>query len=147
MKGEALKGGMKSLLLLAAMAWTRLPDIPDPRGFAGAFAGVQDGKLIVAGGTHFTDKMPWEGGTKVWYDTVHAFDGEWKVIGKLPKPNGYGVSITTGQGMLIAGWPETSNGQVFASISKPRWHHSASGAFCGGIGVAFIGSVGSSSRS
>jgi N-acetylneuraminate epimerase len=94
---------MKSLLLLAAMSWTRLPDIPDPRGFAGAFAGVQDGKLIVAGGTHFTDKMPWEGGTKVWYDTVFAFDGEWKAAGKLPKPNGYGVSVTTGLGMLIAG--------------------------------------------
>ncbi|MFN7561860.1 MAG: galactose oxidase [Prosthecobacter sp.] len=94
---------MKSLLLLAALAWTRLPDIPDARGFAGAFAGVQDGKLIVAGGTHFTDKMPWEGGTKVWYDTVFAFDGEWKPEGKLPRPNGYGVSLTTGQGMLIAG--------------------------------------------
>lgn len=94
---------LASLVLIAAMAWTRLPDIPDARGFAGAFAGVQDGKLIVAGGTHFIDKMPWEGGTKVWYDTVVAFDGEWKPAGKLPKPNGYGVSVTTGQGMLIAG--------------------------------------------
>lgn len=103
MNGEALKGGMKSLLLLAAMAWTRMPEIPDARGFAGAFAGVQDGKLIVAGGTHFVDKMPWEGGTKVWYDSVFAFDGEWKPAGKLPRANGYGVSLTTGQGMLIAG--------------------------------------------
>ena len=94
---------LASLVLIAAMAWTRLPDIPDARGFAGAFSGVQDGKLIVAGGTHFTDKMPWEGGTKVWYDTVFAFDGEWKPAGNLPKPNGYGVSVTTGQGMLIAG--------------------------------------------
>lgn len=90
-------------ILLAAMAWTRLPDIPDARGFAGAFAGVQDGKLIVAGGTHFTDRMPWEGGTKVWHDTVHAFDGEWRVIGKLPRPNGYGVSLTTKDGLIIAG--------------------------------------------
>lgn len=94
---------LASLVLIAAMTWTRLPDIPDALGFAGAFAGVQDGKLIVAGGTHFIDKMPWEGGTKVWYDTVFAFDGEWKPAGKLPKPNGYGVSVTTGQGILIAG--------------------------------------------
>ena len=94
---------LASLVLIAAMSWTRLPDIPDARGFAGAFAGVQDGKLIVAGGTHFIDKMPWEGGTKVWYDTVFAFDGEWKSAGRLPRPNGYGVSLTTGQGMLIAG--------------------------------------------
>ena len=94
---------LASLVLIAAMSWTRLPDMPDARGFAGAFAGVQDGKLIVAGGTHFVDKMPWEGGTKVWYDTVFAFDGEWKPAGKLPRANGYGVSLTTGQGMLIAG--------------------------------------------
>ena len=94
---------MKSLLLIAAMAWTRLPDVPDARGFAGAFAGVHQDRIIVAGGTHFPDKMPWEGGTKVWYDTVHAFDGEWRVIGKLPRPNGYGVSVSTQRGMLIAG--------------------------------------------
>lgn len=94
---------LASLVLIAALAWTRLPDMPDARGFAGAFAGVQDGKLIVAGGTHFVDKMPWEGGTKVWYDTVFAFDGEWKPAGRLPRANGYGVSLTTGQGMLIAG--------------------------------------------
>lgn len=94
---------LASLALIAATAWTRLPDIPDARGFAGAFAGVQDGKLIVAGGTHFTDKMPWEGGTKVWYDSVFAFDGEWKLAGKLPCANGYGVSLTTPQGLLIVG--------------------------------------------
>lgn len=97
-------------LTLAASAadlkWSQLSPIPDPRGFAGSFAGVSDGSLIVAGGTHFIDKMPWEGGTKVWYDTVHelkAPDGVWKMIGKLPKPNGYGVSITTPNGLIIIG--------------------------------------------
>ena len=38
-------------------------------------------------------------------------------------------------GMFIAGCPVTSNGLVFGSISKPRWHHSASGALFGGSGV------------
>lgn len=92
-----------SLFLIAASAWTRLPDVPDSRGFAGSFAGVQDGKLILAGGTHFTDKMPWEGGAKVWYDTVFSFDGQWKVSGRLPRPNGYGMSLTTKDGLIIAG--------------------------------------------
>ena len=50
-------------------------------------------------------------------------------------------------GTLIAGWPVTSNGQVFGSISKARWHHSAQRRIGGGSGVAFIGSVGISSRS
>lgn len=90
----------------ADLNWSQLPSIPDARGFAGSFAGLSNGALIVAGGTHFIDKMPWEGGTKVWYDTIHelkAADGEWKVIGKLPKPSGYGVSITTPEGLVIIG--------------------------------------------
>lgn len=94
------------LMLLSATAWKRLPDVPDERGFAGSFAGVSGGSLIVAGGTHFIDKMPWEGGTKLWYDTVFALDkpdGEWRPLGKLPKPNGYGVSITTPDGLVIIG--------------------------------------------
>lgn len=94
------------LLLLAATAWKRLPDVPDPLGFAGAFAGVSQGSLIVAGGTNFRDKMPWEGGAKKWYDTVYALerpDGEWRLLGRLPKPNGYGVSLSTSKGLLIVG--------------------------------------------
>ena len=51
------------------------------------------------------------------------------------------------QGMFMAGCPVTSNGQVFGNISNPRWHQSASGAFAGGSGVAFIGSVGINRRS
>lgn len=90
----------------ADLKWSQLPSLPDARGFAGSFAGVSGGSLIVAGGTHFIDKMPWEGGTKLWYDTVFALDkpdGPWRVFGKLPKPNGYGVSITTPEGLVIAG--------------------------------------------
>lgn len=77
--------------------WKRLPDLPDPIGVAGAFAGVSGGALIVAGGANFPDAPPWEGGTKVWHDTIWALkkpDGEWREVGKLPKPNGYGVSIS-----------------------------------------------------
>ncbi|WP_395743913.1 galactose oxidase [Prosthecobacter sp.] len=90
----------------ADSSWSQLPSLPDARGFAGSFAGVVDGTLMVAGGTHFRDKMPWEGGTKLWYDTLFALekpDGAWRVAGKLPKPNGYGVSLTTPQGWIILG--------------------------------------------
>lgn len=97
---------MKPLLLLSMLSWSELPPIPDPRGFAGSFAGVSGDSLIVAGGTHFIDKMPWDGGTKVWYDTVYELKtpaGPWRVKGKLPKPNGYGVSLTTPDGLFIIG--------------------------------------------
>lgn len=90
----------------ADLSWSPLPALPDARGFAGSFAGVVDGKLMVAGGTHFIDKMPWEGGTKLWYDTLFALDkpeSAWRVAGKLPKPNGYGVSITTPAGWIVLG--------------------------------------------
>lgn len=97
-----------SSLSLTAMAleWKELPPIPDASGFAGAFAGVSGGALIVAGGTNFPDEKPWEGGTKRWYDDVYALpalDGEWRKVGKLPKANGYGVAITTDAGVVMIG--------------------------------------------
>lgn len=95
-----------TLLSASEPTWERLPDLPDKEGFAGSFAGVSGGALIVAGGTNFPDKKPWDGGTKLWYDTIYALEkpnGEWRVTGKLPKPNGYGVSITTPDGLLIIG--------------------------------------------
>lgn len=98
-----------SLTLAASAAelkWSPLPPLPDERGFAGSFSGVSGGALIVAGGTHFIDKMPWEGGTKVWYDTVYFLDehmGVWRRGRNLPRPNGYGVSISAQGGLVIIG--------------------------------------------
>ena len=89
-----------------ALDWRPLPPIPDERGFAGSLAGAHEGALIVAGGTNFPDRPPWEGGTKIWYDDVFVLDspnGQWRKAGTLPRPNGYGVSITTDDGVLIIG--------------------------------------------
>lgn len=88
------------------MIWHQLPPIPDGEGFAGPFAGTHHGALIVAGGANFPDKRPWEGGTKVWYDHVLVLEkptGPWRKVGKLPRPLGYGVSITTKEGVICAG--------------------------------------------
>jgi N-acetylneuraminate epimerase len=86
--------------------WKPLPPIPDREGFAGAFSGVSNGSLVVAGGANFPDKRPWENGTKVWHDGVFALDradGKWRLAGKLPRPLGYGVSATTQDGIVCAG--------------------------------------------
>ena len=86
--------------------WQPLPDLPDKLGLAGAFAGVSDGSLIVAGGANFPDKMPWEGGIKQWHDTVWTLDkpaGAWREAGRLPRPLGYGVSVTAPDGVVCAG--------------------------------------------
>jgi N-acetylneuraminic acid mutarotase len=88
---------------------TRLPSVPDPQGFAGAFAGVHRRHLIAAGGANFPDGvMPWDGGRKVWHDRIFALalDDQaagWKTIGRLPAPNAYGVSLTTPDGVLLIG--------------------------------------------
>ncbi|MFN7943785.1 MAG: galactose oxidase [Blastocatellia bacterium] len=88
------------------LAWTKLPPLPDKHGFAGAFAGVSHGALIVAGGANFPEKPVWEGGKKHWYDKIFVLekpDGEWKTGFTLPRALGYGVSITTDKGVLCIG--------------------------------------------
>ena len=43
---------------------------------------------------------------KVWYDTIFALDranGEWSVAGKLPRPLGYGISVTHRGGVVCVG--------------------------------------------
>ncbi|MBI3880284.1 MAG: galactose oxidase [Verrucomicrobia bacterium] len=107
-----------SLTMLASLPvrseslnWSKLPPIPDREGFAWPFAGVSGGALIVAGGANFPDKKPWEGGSKVWYDKVFALekpDGQWREVGKLKRPLGYGVSLPSGGGVLCIGGSDAS---------------------------------------
>ncbi len=89
-----------------SLSWHDLPPLPDLEGFAGPFAGTHRDVLIVAGGANFPEKMPWEGGTKVWYDRVFALEspqGTWREIGKLPRSLGYGISISTADGIVCIG--------------------------------------------
>jgi len=89
-----------------ALAEDKLPDLPEKEGVAGAFAGVSHDALLVAGGANFTDRKPWEGGTKVWHDTVYVLENkksDWKVAGRLPHATAYGVSVTYGVGVVMVG--------------------------------------------
>ena len=89
------------------LTWRKLPALPDREGFAGMFAGVADGRLIAAGGANFPDGYPWEGGRKVWHDTVFVLDrpgGEWRrAEGRLPRTLGYGVSAGWDGRLIVAG--------------------------------------------
>ena len=79
------------------LTWSELPPLPDAQGFAGSFAGTSEGALVVAGGANFPDGRPWDGATKVWHDRVFVLadpGGAWKAGLKLPRPLGYGVSVT-----------------------------------------------------
>lgn len=87
--------------------WDTLPSLPDTIGFAGLFAGVTDGVLIVAGGSNFPNGgTPWNGGTKTWYNKIFVLEnpaGAWKLAGTLPCNLGYGVSISTKKGLFLIG--------------------------------------------
>ena len=64
---------------------------PGRERLGGLFAGASGDTLLVAGGTNFLDKPPWEGGTKFWYDTIYALSPGQSVVadvGKLPRTAG-----------------------------------------------------------
>lgn len=88
------------------LTWKTLPAIPDREGFAAPFAGSSNEAIIVAGGANFPDARPWEGGTKVWYDTVFVLEPKaaaWKTGFKLERAVAYGVSLSTPQGVACLG--------------------------------------------
>lgn len=106
----------------AVGGWARLPSLPDAEGFAGSFAGASDGALLVAGGANFPAARPWDGGTKVWYDTVYVLekpDGQWKLAGKLPRPLGYGVSVTHKNGLICVGGSDVN--RHYADVFRLEW--------------------------
>ena len=102
--------------------WKQLPSLPDAEGFAGSFAGVSNGALLVAGGANFPGKKPWEGGTKKWYDTVFVLESptaNWKVAGRRPRPLGYGVSVTYNNGLICAGGSD--HDRHYADVFRLEW--------------------------
>jgi N-acetylneuraminic acid mutarotase len=109
-----------------ATAWQPLPPLPDKMGFAGPFAGTHHGALLVGGGANFPDKLPWEGGTKIWYDTVFVLeqpDGAWRIAGKLARPLGYGVSLSTPRGIVCLGGSDAQ--RHYADAFWLRWENGA----------------------
>lgn len=99
--------------------WEQLKPIRDREGFAGSFAGVHNGVLLVAGGANFPDKRPWQGGTKTWYDCIFVLErpnAQWRNGFKLPRPLGYGVSVSHQSGVICIGGSDAQqhHGEVFS---------------------------------
>ncbi|MES1249293.1 MAG: hypothetical protein ABUL46_01345, partial [Chitinophaga rupis] len=134
-----LKGFFFAFLLLSAMnsrsqttpspakdffSWSQLSPLPDPDGLAVAFAVVSNGALIVAGGTNFPGNgRPWAGGAKTWYDKVYVLsrpDGAWSAAGRLPRPLGYGISITGAGGLICLGGGDAERAYATAFILRYR---------------------------
>jgi len=104
------------------LKWKQLPSLPDSQGVAGAFGGVSQNALLVAGGANFPDKMPWEGGAKVWHDRVWVLDrpdGKWMDAGKLPRPLAYGVSASVKGAVVCIGGSDRE--RHYADVTSLVW--------------------------
>lgn len=115
-----LAGGVTGRV--AGSDWRQGRPLPDPVGVAAPFAGVSGGALVVAGGAQFPGRPPWEGGTKVWTDTVWVLeqpDGPWIRAGRLPAPRAYGVSVTVAGRVVCLGGSD-SRGPV-AEVRSLEW--------------------------
>ncbi len=80
-------------------------------GVAGAFTGIHNGALIIAGGANFPDGPVWEGSPKVYHSDIYVSrlqqtdTLEWINAShfQLPRKVGYGLSIETPEGLLCIG--------------------------------------------
>lgn len=94
----------------------KLDNFPNPVGVASPFAGQSGSVLLVAGGANFPDKKPWEGGKKIWHDQVYALEATdpdrsktlWHLVGKLPRPLAYGISIPWNDRVVCVGGSDAS---------------------------------------
>lgn len=90
------------------IAWQALPELPRP--LSGQFAGVSNGALLVIGGTNFPVPL-FEGGQKVWYDSVFVLEPgrqQWRTGLKIDHPLAYGGSVTTSDGVICIGGSDTA---------------------------------------
>jgi N-acetylneuraminic acid mutarotase len=102
--------------------WEKLPPIPDAEGFAGAFSGVSGGALIVAGGANIAGDKWADAFTKKWADSIFVLEkpeGRWKTGAKLPRPIGYGVSVTVNDAVICLGGSDGA--QHYADVFRLEW--------------------------
>lgn len=110
--------------------WNKLPDLPGMAdtaslGVSAPFAGISNGRLLVAGGCNFPDKPVTEGGAKKYYSDIFALDlsnpaAGWKKAGHLPFPVAYGAAATTPEGIVCTGG--NNSDKSFADVYLLSWN-------------------------
>ncbi|MDA5488474.1 N-acetylneuraminate epimerase [Yersinia kristensenii] len=118
------------------LKWQRQPDLISAEkgtvqeGLAGAFAGVSHDVVLVGGGANFPGSWKQfntgqlyahKGLKKQWQQPIYArVDNQWRVVGKLPQPLGYGVSIQDKDKVILVGG-ETSGGAATSAVTQLSW--------------------------
>jgi N-acetylneuraminic acid mutarotase len=106
----------------AVPAWTQRPAYPLVPGMAGIIAGTHGGVLIAAGGANFPDRMPWDGGKKIYYDEIFVLApgaSAWRPAGKLPERRAYAACVSLPGGVLLIGGENADT--VFGDTLWLRW--------------------------
>ncbi len=103
--------------------WQRLRDLPEGLGVAGAFVGVHEDVLIVAGGIDST--RPAGDSEDCFSDSIYVLrktqEGyHWSEAGKLPRPVVYGAAVSTRDGVLCIGG--TDSQQTFRDVFLLTWN-------------------------
>ncbi len=140
MRMNTLKPGVAALAVAlgaeawaAELRWDRLPALPPSAGqsvqpgVAGPYAGVHGDALLVAGGANFPEKMPWDGGAKLWWDDVWVLENlsaktpRWVTDKRftLPRRMGYGVSVDTPEGTIWVGGHDAE--RCYAEVYLFSW--------------------------
>jgi len=93
----------------SALKWERWPDLPDPVGLKGMYAGVSAGHLLLAGGSNFPVPRA-QGGQKTFARALFVrpvasgAEGTWRVLEDvLPIALAEGASVTTEFGVVGIG--------------------------------------------
>lgn len=84
-------------------------------GIAGAFSGISNDAMIIAGGANFPDAMPWNGGKKVYYNGLYVLkktgkkNFSWYVKDKfhIEDSIAYGASVSSDSGIICIGGEST----------------------------------------
>jgi len=96
--------------------WERLSDLPDPVGLKGAYAGMSNGWVLLAGGSNFPVPRA-AGGTKAFADriyvrSVEVADAPWREVSeRLSFGFAEGAAVTVGDGVIAIGG-QTAKGPV-----------------------------------
>ncbi|MGH1473611.1 N-acetylneuraminate epimerase [Yersinia proxima] len=120
----------------AELKWQQRPDLVGAEkgavqeGLAGAFSGVSHDVVLVGGGANFPGS--WQqfnagqlyahkGLKKQWQQPIYALvANQWQVVGKLPQPLAYGVSIQDKDKVILLGG-ETSDGVATSAVTQLSW--------------------------
>ncbi|AEE51151.1 SSS sodium solute transporter superfamily [Haliscomenobacter hydrossis DSM 1100] len=109
--------------------WYAAGQLPVPSiGVAGAFVGISEEVLMVAGGANFPDGTPWKGAQKKYHATVYVYE---KAPGlslipqafQLNQACAYGAAVSTPRGILCIGG-ENERGPI-KSVFLLRWNAAA----------------------